>query len=381
MNLIAQRPNRWNKVVGQARSQTVLQAILTTGKFLPRGFIFRGVLGVGKTTTAYLFARALMCTGTDPLGCGKCPSCSSIDENGLDSHPDFLEVDAASLGKNGSIVSETIELLDRANQPPSQLSRRRVTIIDEAHRLSREAWDVFLKPLEDKDTTSIFIFVTNEGDKIPRTITSRCLPIQFRQVNTDVIKGLLAKVATENGIEYELEALQIIARHTKGIVRDAVGALNMCASMGKISVAAVKAFLDNSLEDTCLECYSYLIKGKQVEAVKKIDEAGLSYPTSKVLETMFSIYARTPWAEPGTIYASIAARLPNAREVDDIFIRWSSAGYLPSDALALLVYELLNTVDVPTNATSAAKGGVKYGTTAKAGMMSAKELEDFINEI
>jgi DNA polymerase III subunit gamma/tau len=317
-----------------------------------------------------------MCTGGDPLGCGKCPSCSSIEENGLEAHPDFLEVDAAS----NPGVEHARDLLDRANQPPSQLSRRRFTVIDEAHRMSREAWDVFLKPLEDKDTTSILVFVTNEGDKIPRTITSRCLSIQFRQVNIDVVKGLLAKIATENGIDYELEALHIIARRTKGIVRDAIGALNMCASMGKISVAAVKASLDNSLEDLCLECYSYLIQGKQVEAVKKIDEAGLAYPTNKVLEMMFSVYARTPWAEPGTIYASIAARLPNAHEVDDIFIRWSSAGYLPSDALTLLVYELLNTVDVPTSRTPAAKGGIRYSTPSKHGILTPKEFEDFMNE-
>lgn len=345
---------------------------------MPRGFIFKGVRGVGKTTTAYIFARALMCTGNDPLGCGKCPSCQFIDESGLEAHPDFVY----TVGALEPGVDNARMLLERVNQPASQMSKRRVTIIDEAHRLSREAWDAYLAPLEEKDTSSVFIFVTNEADKIPATIQSRCMPMSFGRVHTDVIKGLLAKLATDNGIDYELEALGVIARHFKGIVREAVSTLGMCASMGRITVDLVSMVLDNALEDMCLNVFLNIIQNNQVEAVKLIDEAGRNYNASKVVEVLFSIYARTPWAEPGSAYAAIAAKLPNAKEVDDTFLRWMSGQHLPSDALPLLVYELVNTVDVPLNAVSKAKGGSKVSSAPpRAGAAKPADLEKFMNEV
>ena len=108
MNLIAQRPRTWNSVVGQQRGIDVLQAVLKNPRFLTRGIILYGVLGVGKTTTAYLAAKALMCLGKDPLGCGKCPSCTLVDESGIDQHPDFVEVDGAQ--KSG--VDAAREIID-----------------------------------------------------------------------------------------------------------------------------------------------------------------------------------------------------------------------------------------------------------------------------
>ena len=95
-SLISQRPKDWNQIVGQDRVVRILQAALRNPKFMVRGFIFRGPYGVGKTTVAYILARALLCKGADPLGCGKCQSCRIIDSGGIDQHADFYEVDAAS---------------------------------------------------------------------------------------------------------------------------------------------------------------------------------------------------------------------------------------------------------------------------------------------
>jgi len=158
LNLASQRPKTWNSVVGQDRAIRVLQAVLTTAKFIPRGFLLEGVYGVGKTTVAYLLARALMCTGEHPLGCKIssgtlldmkiCPSCRTVDRDGIDNHPDFQEVDAGSTkdGVAKSGVDAAREIIVTAETLPV-LGRRRVTMLDEAHMLTPDAWKVYLKPL------------------------------------------------------------------------------------------------------------------------------------------------------------------------------------------------------------------------------------------
>jgi DNA polymerase III subunit gamma/tau len=353
MNLIANRPNYWVEVVGQERAVKLLGCILKTERFMPRGYLFQGSVGVGKTTCAYLLARALMCTGSDPLGCGKCPSCTFIDkaediERGLNLSADFSEVDAAST----SGVENARNLMDVMNSPPSAMSKRRVIIIDEAHQLSKEAWDVYLKPTEAKDTSSIFIFVSNQPESVPPNIVSRLTPLYFERVHVDLIFGLLVNLANQNDLQYEHDALRHIAQKSKGIVRDAVKWLGIVASMGAITVGIVKDALHDNLEDLCLKCYESIIEDNQVEAVKYIDEAGRNYSTSRVIEVLFSIYARTPWAEPGTPYYNIALRLPNVAAIDSIFVKWLSNTNLPADALPLVVYELLNTSETSTSASS-----------------------------
>jgi DNA polymerase III subunit gamma/tau len=381
MNFIAQRPEHWNSVVGQERAVRLLSCILKTERFMPRGYLFQGPVGVGKTTCAYLLARALMCTGDDPLGCGSCPSCKFIDaagdiEKGLNLSSDFTEVDAAS----NSGVENARGLMDIMNSPPSALSKRRLIIVDESHQLSREAWDVFLKPTEAKDTSSIFIFLSNQPESIPASIVSRLTPLYFERVHVDLLFGLLVNLANQNNITYEHEALRYIAQRSKGVPRDAVKWLGIVASMGYITKDLVKDALHDVLEDYCLKCYISLIQNNQVEAVSWIDEAGRNYSTSKVIEVLFSIYARTPWAEPGTVYAQIASRLPNTAEVSSIFIKWLSNTNLPSDALPLVVYELFNTLDVPVNATSRAKGGSGVSSAPPmGGIIPADDIDKYLN--
>jgi DNA polymerase III delta prime subunit len=251
--------------------------------------------------------------------------------------------------------------------------------VDEAHQLSKEAWDTYLKPLEAKDTTSVFIFSSNQPESIPVSIASRLTPLFFERVHTDLIFGLLVNLANANNIPYEHDALRVIANKAKGIVRDAVKWLGMVAPLGMLTADLVKDALHDVLEDYCLKCYAALIQNKQIEAVKWVDEAGRNYSTSKVIEVLFSIYARTPWAEPGSLYAQIAGRLPNASEVDSIFIKWLSNTNLPADALPLVIYELMNTLDVPANATSRAKGGSVSSAPVMGGIIPAEDIEKFLN--
>lgn len=360
MNLISQRPAHWNDVVGQQRAIDVLQAVLRNQNFLTRGIILYGVLGVGKTTTAYLVAKALMCTGQDPMGCGKCPSCMTIEESGIDGHADFMEIDGAQ--KSG--VDAARETVETTTSLPV-LGKRRVTIIDEAQFLSPEAWGAYLKILELGNTDAVFIFVSNEVEKIKRATTSRCIKVLFERVSNSTMIGLLSKAATANNINYERAALDVIARHSKGIIRDALQWLNTAAAVGEITADLATKIIDTSLEDKCTELLKLIAKKDQVAACKLADEISLNALPNRVIENMLGIYGRAIWQKDDeTELHQIYIGLPNVAAVTDILIKWSTLA-VPADVLAIVVYELLRTQPtVHTRYATAAPSGAKPGAPA-----------------
>lgn len=359
MSLISQRPAHWNDVVGQQRAIDVLHAVLRNQTFLTRGIILYGVLGVGKTTTAYLVARALMCKGTDPLGCGTCPSCSQIDQSGIDNHPDFTEHDGAV--KSG--VDAARELLEVSKALPN-MGRRKVIVIDEAQFLSSEAWGAYLKDFEQNDTDSVFILVSNEIEKIKRTMTSRCIKVPFERVSNATMVGLLSKVATANSINYELAALEVIARHSKGIIRDAVQWLNTAAALGEIKPELVQVVIDTTLEDKCTELLRLIARKDQMGACKLADEIGLNALPNKIVENLLSIYSRAIWQKDGEDNLhEIYIGLPNVGAVTDILVKWSRMT-LPADITAIIVFELLRTQ--PQAAAARAPGGLRPAIASSA---------------
>lgn len=343
MNLIAQRPSEWNAVVGQPRVIRVLQAILNNKHLMLRGFLFHGFMGVGKTTCAYLLAKALMCSGKDPLGCGKCDSCLTIAESGIDAHADFKEVDAALY----SGVDNAREIMEQWGTQIPNYSPRRVVVVDEAHRLSPEAWDVFLKPLEQGDFRTLLIFVSNKADSIAASIRSRCTQIPFELVHTDTVVGLLANVATRNNITYELDALRLIARHTKGIVRNAVNILGSAAALGLVSVEHVKVILDTSLEDVCLKLMQAIAAKDRETAIRLADEAGRKARPAKVIEMMFSIYGEAIFAKEDPDLSKVYVGLPETTDVTTVFIKWATTPHLPSNIVPVVAYELLGLHSTP----------------------------------
>jgi DNA polymerase-3 subunit gamma/tau len=363
MSLISQRPKSWAGIIGQDRAVRVLQALLKTQKFLLRGFIFEGVKGVGKTTSAYIFARALMCRGLDPLGCGKCDSCVLIDTQGIDQHPDFREVDAAS----HSGVEQARNILEAGAALPI-LGRRRITMIDEAHCLSYEAWCTYLKPLEAADTDTVFIFVTNNSDKIPDTITSRCCRVRFAKVAADAVLGLLSAICAENHIMYEVEALKLIVNAFKGQIRDAVKTLDIVASMGNMTTTAVKDLIDTTLEDGSLRLFHFVLEKKQPEAVALGDELTRVFPPAKIIETMFSLYAKAVYTTDNPALNDVA-QLGDVPRMTTFFTKWTVAERLPSDVLPLFLYELFNIRDPRTFLTKPA---------AEKKDLSPKELANIV---
>jgi len=399
MNLAAARPRTWNAVVGQDRAIRVLQAVLTTAKFIPRGFLLEGVYGVGKTTVAYLLARALMCTGEHPLGCKIssgtlldmkiCPSCRTVDRDGIDNHPDFQEVDAGSTkdGVAKSGVDAAREIIVTAETLPV-LGRRRVTMLDEAHMLTPDAWKVYLKPLEQADTNAIFMYVSNQGAKIPDEIRSRCCKTRFNRVSTEAILGLLANIAHTNAITIEMDALKAISGVSKGIVRDAVQLLNTVANLGDVTKDLVMSVVDLSLEDFCLKILTAIAKKDCAAATQTADEACRNTPPVKFIEALFAGYARAVFPQESdpflAYYAPIREGLPNVSGMTSIFLRWSTVPHLPADVMPILIAELVRVHAGP--ASAAARHGTQLtrpvaSTEQEPGKKSAREVISFLGGV
>src|SRR5574337_84085 len=152
--MLTATPQHWTDLIAQERALTVLQAALRNRNLLPRGTILHGPVGVGKSSTAVLMARALLCTDpNEPLGCGKCESCECILQSGYSAHPD---IDLTNAGANPSV--ETMQMLLGFGNEKPQRGATRVVIIDEAQHLTFEAWNAFQRTL-DRQTNSYFIFV------------------------------------------------------------------------------------------------------------------------------------------------------------------------------------------------------------------------------
>jgi len=374
-SLASIKPPSWTQIVGQTRAITVLQSILSSAKFLPRGILFVGTWGVGKTSSAYLMARALTCTGDDSLGCGKCLSCKTIAEYGLDQHSDFTEIDAAS--HPGVEYART--LLDNVKINPLT-GKRRVIVIDEAHRLSRDAWDAYLKPLDLASKSNnvqypIFLFVSNDADAIPKTIKSRCAIVKFSKVSSDVMLGLLCNLCTSNKIQYELDGLKAIARLSGGHVRDALNYLDTVATVGHVTKSLVTSVLDDTLDDHCMKILLAVVNKNLVEAAQLCDIACGDHLPNQIIDGMFSLYARSLFAPEGSSMMKIIRVLSNIPDVSAAFLRWTNSQYLTADALPLLIAELIDLIGVPTSTVNRA------ATPLMGKPVSAAELMEIMGAI
>ena len=321
----------------------MLRAVLGDRKFMPTGFILDGLRGVGKTTTALIAARAALCTSDDPYGCGKCQSCLAADElPDLANHPDFVMKDAAS----NSSVDKAGEILTSLESHPV-IGKCRVLLIDEAHHLSKEAWDVFLAPLEKNNTYTVFMFLSTEVDKIPVVIRSRCCPLRFSRLASEKIRGLLINRSSDHNIPYEMDGIDLIVRHAKGIPREALMMLNSVAAVGPVTKQLVSDVIDNSLEEGCLKVWMNMLTQKIEVAVKAMDELTLVYRPAKIVEAMFASFADIQFGQEPVdaadqkAYALIRQHYPDKAAVTSVLIKWSELNNLPADAMALFVLELV----------------------------------------
>src|SRR6059058_172183 len=196
------RPQSPHEVLGQEHVVRALVGAVTEDR-LSHAYLFCGPRGTGKTSTARILARMVNCeNGPTAEPCGKCEQCLRIRDG---SHLDVVEIDAASHGG----VDDARELRERAPTAPA-MGREKVYIIDEAQRLSREAFDALLKIFEEPPPGVRFVLATTEPHKMPSTIISRCQRFDFRRISTEVLAGLVERVAKEEGIAIGRPAAELI---------------------------------------------------------------------------------------------------------------------------------------------------------------------------
>lgn len=217
------RPATFDMVVGQDTITTTLRNAIKNN-LLAQAYLFCGPRGVGKTTCARIFAKTINCSNTGPDGeaCDKCESCTSFNSQ---ASFNIHELDAAS---NNS-VDDIRNLTDQVRIPP-QIGRFSVYIIDEVHMLSTQAFNAFLKTLEEPPAHAIFILATTEKHKIIPTILSRCQIFDFNRINVDDIVQRLTWVAGNEGVNAEHEALHVIATKADGAMRDALSIFDQIVS-------------------------------------------------------------------------------------------------------------------------------------------------------
>ena len=270
------RPLTFADLVGQEHVSRTLGNAIATDR-VAHAFLFTGVRGVGKTTSARILAKALNCeNGPTAEPCLKCAPCVEIG-NGSDM--DVQEIDGASY--NG--VDEVRKLQDGLPFRPAR-DRFKIYIVDEVHMLSKAAWNAFLKTLEEPPPHVKFIFATTEVDKVPVTILSRCQRYDFKLIGIDAIAARLRKVLAAEEVEADDEALRIVAREAAGSMRDAMSLLDQViawigGSGEKLTAEEVARVLGVASRSVLHNIGTALLDGEParcIEIVGKLAEQGFS---------------------------------------------------------------------------------------------------------
>ena len=237
------RPVSFDSVVGQSALTTTLKNAVKSGK-LAHAYLFCGPRGVGKTTCARIFAKAINCLTPTEMGeaCNHCESCQAFNDQ---RSYNIFELDAAS---NNSV--ENIKTLMDQTRIPPQVGKYKVFIIDEVHMLSTAAFNAFLKTLEEPPAHVIFILATTEKHKILPTILSRCQIYDFERMTVPGIIDHLKRVAENEGIAYEEEALAVIAEKADGGMRDALSIFDQAASFAQGNLTYDSVIADLNVLDS-----------------------------------------------------------------------------------------------------------------------------------
>ncbi|MBI1348069.1 DNA polymerase III subunit gamma/tau [bacterium] len=261
------RPQTFSEVVGQGRIATTLRNAILDGR-VAHAYLFTGARGVGKTSMARIFAKALNCpNAVDAVPCNTCEICRSIAA-GQD--VDVSEIDGAS---NRGI--DDIRALRANVNVRSMRSKYKVYIVDEVHMLTKEAFNALLKTLEEPPPGVKFVFCTTEPNKVPDTILSRCQRFDFGTVATDEIVGRLSQIAEAEGFQVEPAALALVARRAAGSMRDSQSLFDQLLSFGSQSITAadVHRLLGTAPDDRLVSLIQSLLDREPQAALSQLDAA------------------------------------------------------------------------------------------------------------
>jgi len=261
------RPQTFEQLVGQEHIAQVLANAIRTGR-IGHAYLFSGARGVGKTSTARIFAKALNCvTGPTATPCNECDICQSVSRG---DDVDVLEIDGAS--NRG--IDEIRELRQNVGVRPSR-SRFKIYIIDEVHMLTREAFNALLKTLEEPPEHAKFFFCTTEPQKIPVTIQSRCQRFDFAGVATGSIAERLLQIAEAEGVPAEREAIDLIARRAGGSMRDAQSLLEQVLALreAELTTREVQEILGTAAEQQIATIVDALVDRDAAAALQRLDAA------------------------------------------------------------------------------------------------------------
>ncbi len=275
------RPSSFDKLIGQETiTQTLTHAL--DQKRLSHAYLFSGLRGSGKTSTARIFAKALLCdSGPTATPCEVCENCTLANEN---RHIDIIEMDAASSRK----IDDIRHLIEQTKYKPS-MARYKIFIIDEVHMLTKEAFNALLKTLEEPPEYVKFILATTDPMKLPPTILSRTQHFRFKKIAQQEIVKHLAHILDLEQIEYEKEALSMLARSGSGSLRDTLTLLDQAILYTKRFVDAKSVSMMLGLLDPNMieEIYRSILKRDTTKILEKIRELE-SYESEVVIDEMIA---------------------------------------------------------------------------------------------
>ena len=268
------RPPRIKDLLGQDALVRMISFAIENNS-LSQAYIFTGVRGTGKTTSARIIAKSINChEGMSIEPCGQCPSCREIASG---SSLDVIELDAAS--KSG--VNDIRELLETISYAPMTPGARKIYIIDEAHMLSTAAWNALLKTLEEPPAHVIFMFATTEQHKIPATISSRCQTFNLRRIDATTVATHLENIAAQETAILEPGVAMTIAHAGEGSMRDSISILDQAISGSAdkiVKMSSVLSMLGKASKNTIISLLSAIVDGNLQNAVsdwRSIIDAGV----------------------------------------------------------------------------------------------------------